>query len=160
MPAINLNRRTALTAIAGTSAAFTLAACAAEPELAATTPPSSTAPETTSDPESTAEPTTEAAAAQPVGTVSDVPVGGATRFLVAGTPIIITQPSEGEFRGFVAICTHAGAAINGMRENDLYCGSHGSRFDTETGEVIEGPARNALGKVEVQVSGDELLVLR
>ena len=159
MPAINLNRRTALTAIAGTSAAFTLAACAAEPELAATTPPSASAPEATSDPESTPEATTEAAA-EPVGTVSDVPVGGATRFLVAGTPVIITQPSEGEFRGFVAICTHAGSAINGMRENDLYCGSHSSRFSTDTGEVISGPARNALGRVEVSVEGDQLLVTR
>jgi Rieske Fe-S protein len=80
--------------------------------------------------------------------------------LVAGTPVIITQPSEGEFRGFVAICTHAGSAINGMRENDLYCGSHSSRFSTDTGEVISGPARNALGRVEVSVEGDQLLVTR
>jgi len=157
MPAINLNRRAALTAIAGTSAAFTLAACAAEPELAATTPPSATVPEASADPDTTPEATTDSTA-QPVGSVSDVPVGGATRFLVAGTPVIITQPSEGEFRGFVAICTHAGSAISGLRENDLYCGSHSSRFSTDTGEVISGPARNPLGRVGVSVEGDQLLV--
>lgn len=157
MAAINLNRRTALTAIAGTSAAFTLAACAAEPQLAATTAPSATETEAPSYGEPEPAETT-ARAAIVVGTVSDVPLGSATRFLAEGTPVVITHPREGVFRGFVAICTHAGANINGMRDDDLYCGSHGSRFDVETGEVIAGPARSPLGKVEVSVEGDELLV--
>jgi nitrite reductase/ring-hydroxylating ferredoxin subunit len=154
MPAINLNRRAALTAIVGTSAAFTLAACAASPEPAPTNPPSAT------EPSAAAEGDTAPAAETSivVGTTADVALGSATRFLVNGNPVIITQPREGVFRGFVAICTHAGGAINGLRDEKLYCGSHSSYFDVETGAAVQGPAQNPLGKVAVAVEGDDLVV--
>jgi nitrite reductase/ring-hydroxylating ferredoxin subunit len=160
MPAINLNRRAALTAIVGTSAAFTLAACAANPEVAPTNPPSATEPSAEPAESQAAEPTETQAVAQTfvVGTVADVALGGATRYLVEGRPVIITQPREGEFRAFVAICTHAGGAINGLRDERLYCGSHSSYFDVETGEALQGPARNPLGKVSVAVEGENLVV--
>lgn len=154
MPAINLNRRAALTAIVGGSAAFTLAACAASPEVAPTNPPSATEPSA----EGTEPVETQAAQTFVVGPVAEVALGGATRYLVEGRPVIITQPREGVFRGFVAICTHAGGAINGLREEKLYCGSHSSYFDVETGEALQGPARNPLGKVEVSVDGENLVV--
>jgi nitrite reductase/ring-hydroxylating ferredoxin subunit len=93
-----------------------------------------------------------------VGPITEVALGGATRFLVEGRPVIITQPSAGEFRGFVAVCTHAGGAINGLRDEKLFCGSHNSYFDVETGEAVQGPARNPLGKVEVIVEGENLVV--
>jgi nitrite reductase/ring-hydroxylating ferredoxin subunit len=159
MPAINLNRRAALTAIVGTSAAFTLAACAASPEVASTTPPSATEPSADPTSNSTTEPTeTQAAQTFVVGPVTDVALGGATRYLVEGRPVIITQPREGEFRAFAAVCTHAGGAINGLRDEKLFCGSHNSYFDVETGEAVQGPARNPLGKVEVAVDGENLVV--
>lgn len=158
MPAINLNRRAALTAIVGTSAAFTLAACAASPGLEPTSAPSA---DPSADPAETqaADPAqSQEAQIFVVGTVADVALGGATRYLVEGRPVIITQPREGEFRAFVAICTHAGGAINGLREEKLYCGSHSSYFDIETGEALQGPANNPLGKVSVAVDGDNLVV--
>lgn len=161
MPAINLNRRAALTAIVGTSAAFTLAACAASPELEPTSAPSASPSADPADPAQTqaADPAqNQEAQTFVVGPVADVALGGATRYLVEGRPVIITQPREGEFRAFVAICTHAGGAINGLREEKLYCGSHSSYFDTETGEALQGPANNPLGKVSVAVDGDNLVV--
>ena len=158
MPAINLNRRAALTAIVGTSAAFTLAACAASPEVAPTNPPSATEPSADPSAETAAPSETQAAQTFVVGPITEVALGGATRFLVEGRPVIITQPSDGEFRGFVAVCTHAGGAINGLRDEKLFCGSHNSYFDVETGEAVQGPARNPLGKVEVSVEGENLVV--
>lgn len=92
----------------------------------------------------------------PAGTAlaatTDVPVGGALSVTVKGAPLLVTQPEEGTFAAFSAICTHQGCTVlpgNG----ELKCPCHGSEFDLATGKVRGGPAPATLPEVNVTVSG-------
>ena len=93
-----------------------------------------------------------------VASVSEIAVGSAKMFEVDGVQVLITHPRDGVFRAFSAICTHSGCVITGTQNNDAFCGCHASAFDTDTGAVKSGPARNALPKFQVEVSGDRLIV--
>lgn len=96
-----------------------------------------------------------------VGKASAVPVKGGRTFSVGGQSILITQPSKGKYRAFVAQCTHAGAKLDGqrnLRNNVITCPSHGAKFSADTGAATSGPASSALGKVKVAVSGGNLRV--
>lgn len=90
--------------------------------------------------------------------ITDIPIGSGKKFDVAGIPILITQPSVGQFRGFSAICTHAGFVMNNVANSEIKCDNHGALYSAEDGSVLSGPAPRALGKVEVTVDGDDVLV--
>jgi Rieske Fe-S protein len=72
--------------------------------------------------------------------------------------ILITQPVAGEFKAFDATCTHAGCIVNGIIDNEIACGCHGARFAIDSGMVLSGPAKSALGKLAVEVAGEDLVV--
>lgn len=148
MPAINLNRRTALTALSAT-AVTTLAACAGEPQLAQTTPPSATV-ET--------QPAENSGEQFVLGKTSDVPVGGGTKFPAGDLTVLVTQPKAGIFKAFDATCTHAGCIVNGILDNEIACGCHGARFAMDSGMVLAGPAKSALGAIGLEVVGEDLVV--
>lgn len=147
---MKLARREVLVAATAASAAVALSACAAEPEVAATTPPSASvdqAPE-----ESTGE--------LRLGLASEVLVGSGTKFMVDEMlTILVTQPKEGDFRGFSATCTHSGCIVTGVQEGEIACGCHGARFDPESGAVLAGPARTALGRINIELRGEELYAI-
>jgi len=147
---MNLNRRTALTGIVATSAAFTLAACAAESDPVQTNSPSDAVDETSAPP----------ASELLLGKANDVSVGSGMKYKISDAlTILVTRPALETFRAFNATCTHAGCIVTGVRENQIACGCHGARFDTDTGEPQSGPARTALGKITIEVRGEDLFVL-
>lgn len=148
MPATNLNRRAALTALSAT-AVTTLAACASEPPLAQTTSPSDAAE--TEATQTTGEPLV-------IGKISDVPVGGGTKFPAGELTILVTQPKAGDFKAFDATCTHAGCIVNGIIDNEIACGCHGARYALDSGMVLAGPAKSALGKITLEVVGEDLVI--
>jgi nitrite reductase/ring-hydroxylating ferredoxin subunit len=78
-----------------------------------------------------------------VGPLSDVPVGAGRNFEVAGTKLVVTQPTEGELYAFSAICTHEGCVV-GCRDKIIKCDCHQATFDSTTGDVTGGPADGAL----------------
>lgn len=84
--------------------------------------------------------------------VADVPVGSGT--ITAGT--LITQPSVGTFKGFVARCTHAGCALTTVKGDAVLCPCHGSSFGLD-GEVLRGPAMAPLVPRAVVVRGTEIV---
>lgn len=131
-------------------ATVTLAACAAEPEIAATTPPSGTVDQ---------EPTA-ATGEVLLGPASEVLVGSGKKFMVDEMlTVLVTQPKAGDYRGFSATCTHSGCIVNGVEEGQIACGCHGARFNVETGAVEAGPARTALGRITIEVRGTDLYAL-
>lgn len=73
--------------------------------------------------------------------------------------ILVTRPALETFRAFNATCTHAGCIVTGVREDQIACDCHGARFDTDTGEPQSGPARSALGKITIEVRGEDLYAL-
>lgn len=126
-------------AAAGTLA---LAACSAEAE----TPSAAT-----SDPAVTGEVL--------LGLASEVPLGGGTKFKVDSTlTVLVTQTKSGNYKAFSATCTHAGCIVSGVENNEIACGCHGAKFDPESGMAIAGPAKSALGKISLEIRGDEIWV--
>jgi Rieske Fe-S protein len=138
-----------VTSVAGV-AGFSLAACATEPQLAETTPPSGTVDQTP-----------EAALGEVMlGMTNAVMVGSGAKFMIDNAlTILVTQPIAGVFKAFNASCTHAGCIVSGVQDNQIACACHGARFDVETGGVLAGPARQALGKINLEVRGEELWVI-
>lgn len=91
------------------------------------------------------------AAGQVLTPAADVPVGEAK--IVDGT--LITQPSPGVYKGFVARCTHAGCAL-AIKGGAIQCPCHGSKFQLD-GAVDQGPATKPLVARPVTVQNGEIV---
>jgi nitrite reductase/ring-hydroxylating ferredoxin subunit len=105
-----------------------------------------------------AESALAAAKTYTVGKTTDVAVGSAHSYSVAGIPIIITQPRKGVFKAFNGYCTHQQIPLTALNGTNLVCEQHGSTFNTTTGKVTNGPARTGLANYKTIVSGTTLKV--
>ncbi len=95
-----------------------------------------------------------------LGPTSDVPVGGGTIF--ADEKVVVTQPSEGDFKAFTAVCTHQQCLLSQVADGTIQCRCHGSEFSIEDGSNVQGPSGSeagsvaALAEVGITVEGDEI----
>ena len=101
-------------------------------------------------------PSGAASAAGGVIAAADVPVGGGKVF--DDVKVVVTQPTQGDFKAFSAICTHQGCTVNGVANGVITCPCHGSTFDIATGEVKQGPATKPLPPKSVSVGADGITV--
>jgi len=150
------SRRNVVLGVAAAGVAVpVLAACgSSDPESSAT--PTDT-PSTPSDTPSTPSGTTSSPAGGDSGIkTSDIPVGGGKVF--ADEQIVVTQPTEGEFKAFSAVCTHSGCLVNQVENKQIKCPCHFSRYSIEDGQVEGGPAPSPLPEKTVKVTGDTLTV--
>lgn len=143
-----IDRRRALTGTAAVAVGVpVLAACGGEDSTA-------------TDPAGSGGETSPSADPQPGGggealaSTSDVPVGGC--FVVAAAKVVVTQPTEGDFKAFSAVCTHQGCAVESSTDGEIPCPCHGSRFSLEDGAPVSGPAPSPLSAVEITVDGDSI----
>ena len=90
-----------------------------------------------------------------LASAADVPVGGC--FVVQDAKVVVTQPTEGDFKAFTAVCTHQGCLVETSTEGDIPCPCHSSKFSLEDGSPVSGPATSALAAVEITVDGDSIL---
>jgi nitrite reductase/ring-hydroxylating ferredoxin subunit len=86
---------------------------------------------------------------------SEVPVGGG--IVLTGPRVVVTQPTEGDFRAYTAVCTHQQLLVTSVEDGTIHCSNHGSQYDAATGEVKRGPAPSALATVEITVDGDRIV---
>jgi Rieske Fe-S protein len=89
-----------------------------------------------------------------LATTAEVPVGGG--LILKEEKVVITQPTEGDFKAFTAVCTHQGCTVNEVKET-INCPCHGSKFSVEDGSVQDGPAPSPLAEVPIEVKGDKIL---
>jgi Rieske Fe-S protein len=87
---------------------------------------------------------------------TDIPVGGGMIF--TDEKIVVTQPVEGEFKAFSAVCTHVGCLCNKVANGTIDCPCHGSEFKITNGAVVAGPAPSPLPARAITVSGDKILL--
>lgn len=85
---------------------------------------------------------------------SDIAVGGGTIF--ADEKVVVTQPSEGEFKAFTSTCTHQGCQVASVSDGEIHCTCHGSAFSIADGSVLGGPAPAPLDEVAITVKGGEI----
>ncbi|MET9704266.1 Rieske (2Fe-2S) protein [Streptomyces griseus] len=81
----------------------------------------------------------------------DIPVGGGTVF--KERKVVVTQPEEGEFKAFSAVCTHASCLVSTVSDGTINCPCHGSRFSIADAAVEAGPATRPLPAERISVSG-------
>jgi Rieske Fe-S protein len=98
----------------------------------------------------------QAPSGEVLGAAADIPVGGGTVF--KDQEIVVTQPVEGEFKGFSAICTHQGCVVNGVADGTINCDCHGSKFAVADGSATAGPASEPLPEQQVSVTADGQIV--
>lgn len=155
----SVSRRGVLAGSVAAAAALALGACASTDEAGSTTssspsdsPSESASPDTPTDTASAdASPSTQALA----GT-EDFPVGGGAVVMTAQGPVVVTHPTDTEYRAFNGRCPHAGCPVAEVLENTIQCNCHGSTFDASTGDRLEGPAPTGLEPVAIQVSDGEI----
>ncbi len=85
---------------------------------------------------------------------SDIDVGGGT--IYPDEQIVITQPNQGDFKCFTAVCTHQGCIVSSVSDGAIMCECHGSAFSIQDGSVVNGPATQPLGAEQISVDGDAI----
>ena len=95
-----------------------LAACSGDEET-----PTASDPNTSSSSPSSGG---EEPAAGALTTTDAIAVGGGAIF--ADAKVVVTQPTEGDFKGFSSICTHQGCPVSEIVGEQIRCPCHGSAF--------------------------------
>jgi nitrite reductase/ring-hydroxylating ferredoxin subunit len=101
-----------------------------------------------------AQPPSGSAGPGALAKTTDIPVGGGKLFAAQG--VVVTQPTEGTFKAFSAICTHQRCPVASVDGGTINCTCHGSKFSIEDGSVKAGPATTPLAAKEVKVTGDQI----
>jgi nitrite reductase/ring-hydroxylating ferredoxin subunit len=96
------------------------------------------------------------AAGSTLAKTSDIPVGGGKVF--TDDKIVVTQPKNGEFRAFSAICTHRGCTVDSVSDGTINCPCHGSKYSITNASVVAGPAPRALAEKSVKVEGNKIIL--
>ncbi|MFT4167305.1 MAG: Rieske (2Fe-2S) protein [Microlunatus sp.] len=137
------DRRTALRAagLVALSGSIMLAGCNAQPSGGAGGQSASGGGSATAGPASVA--------------IADVAVGGG---VVVNQQYVVTQPTDGEFKAFSAICTHQGCVIGSVSDGVIICPCHNSHFDLTSGDPVAGPATEPLPAVSFTKSGSDIVI--
>jgi Rieske Fe-S protein len=94
------------------------------------------------------------APAGPLAETADVPVGEG--IILADESIVLTQPAEGTFKAFSAICTHKGCVVATVTDGTIICPCHGSKYSVVDGSVVGGPAPSPLPEIDITVENGEI----
>jgi Rieske Fe-S protein len=96
-------------------------------------------------------------AGKPLTALAAVPVGGAKAVkLPDGSPAVVFRSTATSAACFSAICTHEGCTV-APQGSKLDCPCHGSQFDAATGKVLRGPASQPLPRIDVSVTGGNVV---
>jgi Rieske Fe-S protein len=101
----------------------------------------------------------EPAKGRKVGTLSQVPVGGAMTFAYPAEhdTCILLRTGERELLAYSQKCTHLSCAVVPDQKNDcLHCPCHEGNFEIATGRPISGPPRRPLPKILLELRGEEI----
>lgn len=96
-----------------------------------------------------------------VGSLAEVPDGEIRRYDVAGTHIAVAH-LDGGVHALGDECTHMGCSLSEGEldpEGVLACPCHGSRFDLDSGEPVEGPAKEPVPVYPIRVDDGWLEVV-
>ncbi len=118
-------------------------------------PPPASGGDSTATPAETPETETSSGDGAALVAATEVAVG--TGVVLKGKKLVVTQPSEGTFKAFSAVCTHMQCLVGTVKDNVIYCPCHGSQYSAEDGSVAKGPAEAPLTEVEVTVEGDQVV---
>ncbi|MFD5481715.1 Rieske (2Fe-2S) protein [Streptomyces hawaiiensis] len=137
-------RRTVLLATGATGAAALVAACGGGGD--------DNGSASTGSP--TGQDATNAPAGQVLANIDEIPVGGGKIF--KDEEVVVTQPEQGQFKAFSAICTHQRCTVGSVSGGTINCPCHGSKFQIADGAVAHGPATRPLPAEQITVEGNSV----
>ncbi|CAM5742100.1 hypothetical protein SHIRM173S_00118 [Streptomyces hirsutus] len=76
--------------------------------------------------------------------------------LLEDEKVVVTQPEQGDFKAFSAICAHRNCLVASVSDGTVDCACHGSRFRITDGSVERGPATGALPAERITVEGNSI----
>ncbi|CAL9405006.1 Rieske (2Fe-2S) protein [Streptomyces sp. NPDC057838] len=126
-------RRTVLLATGATGAAALVAACGGGDDDGSTAADSPTGQD------------------RELAATGEIPVGGGKIF--KDQKVVVTQPEQGQFKAFSAICTHQRCLLGSVSDGTVDCPCHGSKFRIADGSVAAGPATRPLPAEQITVEG-------
>jgi nitrite reductase/ring-hydroxylating ferredoxin subunit len=94
-------------------------------------------------------------AAGPLVAASKVPVNGGV--ILDARKRVVTQPSEGTFKAFTAVCTHEACLVGSVKDGVISCPCHGSAYSAADGSVQNGPATAPLKEFPVTVQDGQVV---
>lgn len=96
----------------------------------------------------------------PFADYSDLEPNKARQFPWGNKPGLLKRSENGSLEAFVAVCTHLDCNVT-YREEDrkFFCACHDGWYD-ENGVNIAGPPPSPLRKLEVEISGEDLIITR
>lgn len=152
LPLDRLSRRQALTGAAGVGVVLpVLAACAGNEAGPVTADDPSAGTATGGSPSAAGG---DERGGTDLAATSDIEVGGGAIF--PDEQVVVTQPSEGDFRAFSTVCTHQGCAVAEVSGDGIVCPCHGSVFSITDGAPQGGPATVPLEERAVTVEGGRI----
>ncbi|MGW0906285.1 Rieske (2Fe-2S) protein [Streptomyces sp. NPDC002853] len=92
--------------------------------------------------------------AEELAKTSDIPVGGGK--VLKDKKIVVTQPEEGDFKAFSAVCTHSGCTVSEVADGTINCACHGSKYRVADASVADGPAPRPLAPENIKVTGNSI----
>lgn len=150
-----LPRRSMLVGIAaaGVSLPF-LVSCGSSDNSGSGGPATNSSPHTHSDHTRSDSPPSSTGGGEPADVltpVAAVQVGGGV--ILPKKHTVVTQPTQGEFKGFSSTCTHMGCTVANIQDGKIICPCHGSMYSITDGKVLGGPAPAPLPSKPVKVEG-------
>ena len=150
------SRRTLLVGAAAVGASVVLAACGDDDGSDSGDRPNGTTAPAPTTPGESAPDGTPGGAPVVLAKVSEVPVGSGK--IIAGQGVVVTQPTDGVFKGFSAVCTHQACPLANVDAGLINCTCHGSKFSIEDGVPKNGPATRPLPTRDVRVDGENIVL--
>ncbi len=81
-------------------------------------------------------------------------------FRFGSVPGILIKTTEGEWKAFIAVCTHLTCTVVFESDSEtLLCPCHNGRFDL-SGHVLSGPPPAPLEALGVKVIGEDVVISR
>ena len=144
----HLDRRRALGVAAAIGVTPTLAACGADEPDSARDAGGEDLP--------TGNPEPDLVSGTAITSTKEVPVGGGTIF--PEQEVVVTQPEEGTFHCFSAVCTHMGCIVSSVQLGGIRCECHGSSYSIEDGTPVNPPATEGLEEFAITVKGGRITI--
>ncbi|MFC7387424.1 MULTISPECIES: Rieske (2Fe-2S) protein [Sphaerisporangium] len=155
MTETDTTRRAVMLGASGAGLAVVLTACGGYGTSASTdSGDSSSDPAPASSSDGAASDSGSGGGGNALAKTSDIPKGGGKIF--KDEKIVITQPADGEFKAFSAICTHQGCPVGSVSGGTINCPCHGSKFKIADGSVADGPASSPLEEKKIKVEGGSI----
>ena len=89
----------------------------------------------------------------------DVGDGEAQAFDVGDRTVAVAHVAD-DWYAFDDTCTHRGCSLSDgeLEGTSIVCMCHGSEFDMESGDVLQGPAVEAIDVFEIRVEDEDIQI--